>query len=71
MVMDLVKWRRFGYTKRIERWMEIQKTNRIYELGSLPPFLLVFAGHMAPIEHGGISTVWEAIMLEEVAGTST
>lgn len=51
MVIDLVKWRRSGYTKRIERWMEIQKTNRIYELGSLPPFLLVFAGHVAPIEH--------------------
>ncbi|KAL0435933.1 UNVERIFIED_CONTAM: putative galacturonosyltransferase-like 7 [Sesamum radiatum] len=53
MVIDLAKWRRFGYTRRIERWMEIQKTsvNRIYELGSLPPFLLVFAGHVAPIEH--------------------
>ncbi|GAA0174711.1 hypothetical protein Leryth_004882 [Lithospermum erythrorhizon] len=51
MVMDLVKWRRFGYTRRIEKWMEIQKTSRIYELGSLPPFLLVFAGHVAPIEH--------------------
>nr|DAD38179.1 TPA_asm: hypothetical protein HUJ06_008820 [Nelumbo nucifera] len=36
---------------RIERWMEIQKNGRIYELGSLPPFLLVFAGHVAPIEH--------------------
>ncbi|XP_068658555.1 probable galacturonosyltransferase-like 7 [Aristolochia californica] len=51
MVMDLVKWRRSGYTKKIERWMEIQKKERIYELGSLPPFLLVFAGHVAPIEH--------------------
>ncbi|XP_058188363.1 probable galacturonosyltransferase-like 7 [Rhododendron vialii] len=51
MVIDLVKWRRFGYTKRIETWMEIQKSHRIYELGSLPPFLLVFAGHVAPIEH--------------------
>ncbi|KAK9139254.1 hypothetical protein Scep_008935 [Stephania cephalantha] len=52
MVIDLVKWRRFGCTRRIERWMEIQKINgRIYELGSLPPFLLVFAGHVAPIEH--------------------
>ncbi|XP_010268078.1 PREDICTED: probable galacturonosyltransferase-like 7 [Nelumbo nucifera] len=51
MVMDLAKWRRYGYTKRIERWMEIQKRSRIYELGSLPPFLLVFAGHVAPIEH--------------------
>lgn len=49
--MDLVKWRKEGYTKRIERWMEIQKSDRIYELGSLPPFLLVFAGHVAPIEH--------------------
>ncbi|KAK9281920.1 hypothetical protein L1049_004828 [Liquidambar formosana] len=51
MVIDLVRWRRYGYTKRIERWMEIQKSDRIYELGSLPPFLLVFAGHVAPIEH--------------------
>ncbi|XP_043711587.1 probable galacturonosyltransferase-like 7 [Telopea speciosissima] len=51
MVMDLVRWRRYGYTKRIEGWMEIQKNGRIYELGSLPPFLLVFAGHVSPIEH--------------------
>ncbi|XP_039048219.1 probable galacturonosyltransferase-like 7 [Hibiscus syriacus] len=51
MVIDPVKWRRVGYTKRIERWMDIQKTRRIYELGSLPPFLLVFAGRVAPIEH--------------------
>lgn len=51
MVMDLGKWRRFGYTRRIENWMEIQKERRIYELGSLPPFLLVFAGHVAPIDH--------------------
>ncbi|XP_047335156.1 probable galacturonosyltransferase-like 7 [Impatiens glandulifera] len=51
MVIDLAKWRRFGYTKKIERWMDIQKNERIYELGSLPPFLLVFAGHVAPIEH--------------------
>ncbi|XP_010922260.1 probable galacturonosyltransferase-like 7 [Elaeis guineensis] len=58
MVIDLVRWRRFGYTRRIVRWMEVQKGaasavggGRIYELGSLPPFLLVFAGHVAPIEH--------------------
>lgn len=56
MVMDLTRWRRLGFTRRIERWMEVQKTaaasgGRIYELGSLPPFLLVFAGHVAPIEH--------------------
>ncbi|KAL3652907.1 putative galacturonosyltransferase-like 7 [Castilleja foliolosa] len=53
MVIDLGKWRRLGYTRRIEQWMETQKTSvsRIYELGSLPPYLLVFAGHVAPIEH--------------------
>ncbi|XP_074566904.1 putative galacturonosyltransferase-like 7 [Curcuma longa] len=58
MVIDLLRWRRAGYTRRIERWMEVQKrgatsggAGRIYELGSLPPFLLVFAGQVAPIEH--------------------
>ncbi|KAJ6710548.1 GLYCOSYLTRANSFERASE 8 DOMAIN-CONTAINING PROTEIN [Salix koriyanagi] len=51
MVIDLVKWRWVGYTKRIERWMAIQKSHLIYELGSLPSYLLVFAGHVAPIEH--------------------
>ncbi|THU56533.1 hypothetical protein C4D60_Mb11t18230 [Musa balbisiana] len=58
MVLDLVRWRGAGYTRRIERWMEVQKRGaapggpgRIYDLGSLPPFLLVFAGHVAPIEH--------------------
>lgn len=51
MVIDLVKWRRAGYTKRIEKWMNIQKSERIYELGSLPPYLLVFGGRVAPIEH--------------------
>ncbi|CAA7388920.1 unnamed protein product [Spirodela intermedia] len=52
MVMDLERWRRGGYTRRIQRWMEIQRNDgRIYELGSLPPFLLVFAGHVAPIDH--------------------
>ncbi|KAJ6834885.1 putative galacturonosyltransferase-like 7 [Iris pallida] len=54
MVVDLDRWRRFGFTRRIERWMEVQKAaegGRIYELGSLPPFLLVFAGHVAPIDH--------------------
>lgn len=37
--------------ERIERWMEIQKVERIYEFGSLPLHLLVFAGHVAAIEH--------------------
>lgn len=51
MLMDLVRWRKGGYTRKIERWMEIQKERRIYELGSLPPFLLVFGGEVDPIEH--------------------
>ncbi|KAI9120879.1 hypothetical protein K1719_007912 [Acacia pycnantha] len=51
MVMDLAKWVKGGYTKKIEKWMEIQKKRRIYELGSLPPFLLVFGGEIEAIEH--------------------
>lgn len=51
MVIDLVKWRDGGYTEKIEWWMKLQKSYRIYELGSLPPFLLVFAGNVATIEH--------------------
>lgn len=51
MVVDLVRWRQVGYTGRIEKWMEVQRRERIYELGSLPPFLLVFAGHVAGIKH--------------------
>eukprot|EP00249_Psilotum_nudum_P027425 c35070_g1_i1 orf=109-1419(+) len=51
MIMDLMKWRQKKYTKMIELWMGIQKERRIYELGSLPPFLLVFAGSVEPVEH--------------------
>ncbi|KAH0469432.1 hypothetical protein IEQ34_000990 [Dendrobium chrysotoxum] len=52
MVMDLEKWRAGGYTRRLEGWMEVQKkVARIYELGSLPPFLLVFAGEVKGVEH--------------------
>ncbi|XP_050238576.1 probable galacturonosyltransferase-like 9 [Mercurialis annua] len=51
MVMDLVKWREGNYRKRIEHWMEIQRKQRIYELGSLPPFLLVFGGFVEGIDH--------------------
>ncbi|MFS7947780.1 hypothetical protein Hanom_Chr06g00552251 [Helianthus anomalus] len=36
---------------RIENWMELLRKKRIYELGSLPPFLLVFAGNIEPIDH--------------------
>ncbi|CAA7406080.1 unnamed protein product [Spirodela intermedia] len=52
MVFDLARWRRGGFTREIERWMEVQRREgRIYELGSLPPFLLVFAGRIAAIDH--------------------
>ncbi|XP_004291912.1 PREDICTED: probable galacturonosyltransferase-like 1 [Fragaria vesca subsp. vesca] len=51
MVIDLDRWRGGDYTAKIEEWMQLQKRMRIYELGSLPPFLLVFAGKIAPVEH--------------------
>ncbi|XP_021297829.1 LOW QUALITY PROTEIN: probable galacturonosyltransferase-like 10 [Herrania umbratica] len=51
MVMDLARWREGDYTRKIERWMRIQKEKRIYELGSLPPFLLVFGGDVEAIDH--------------------
>ncbi|XP_075485080.1 putative galacturonosyltransferase-like 3 [Primulina tabacum] len=51
MVIDLTKWRNHGFTKKLEYWMKIQKRYRIYELGSLPPFLLVFAGNVEGVEH--------------------
>ncbi|KAI3816835.1 hypothetical protein L1987_16540 [Smallanthus sonchifolius] len=51
MVMDMVKWRQGNYRRRIEKWMELQRKKRIYELGSLPPFLLVFSGNIEPIDH--------------------
>jgi len=35
MVIDLVRWQKIRYGMRIERWMEIQKNDWIYELGSL------------------------------------
>ncbi|KAB2604749.1 galacturonosyltransferase-like 10 [Pyrus ussuriensis x Pyrus communis] len=51
MVIDLARWRAGGFTRKIETWMEIQKEKRIYELGSLPPFLLVFGGDVEAIHH--------------------
>lgn len=51
MVMDLKKWREGDYKAQIEKWMDLQKAQRIYELGSLPPFLLVFGGNIEPIDH--------------------
>ncbi|KAI7994070.1 putative galacturonosyltransferase-like 9 [Camellia lanceoleosa] len=51
MVMDLEKWRLGNYTREIEKWMEVQRKKRIYELGSLPPFLLVFSGDVEAVDH--------------------
>ncbi|CAL0331488.1 unnamed protein product [Lupinus luteus] len=51
MIMDLVRWREGNYREKIEAWMELQKKKRIYELGSLPPFLLVFGGNVEAIDH--------------------
>lgn len=51
MVMDLVKWREGNYRRKIENWMELQRKRRIYELGSLPPFLVVFGGEVEPVDH--------------------
>ncbi|WVZ24087.1 hypothetical protein V8G54_002631 [Vigna mungo] len=50
MVIDLQRWRAGDYTTVIEEWMELQKRMRIYELGSLPPFLLVFAGRITAVD---------------------
>lgn len=50
MIMDLEMWREWEFSKAIEEWMEVQKEIRIYDLGSLPPFLLVFAGDVQAIE---------------------
>ncbi|KAI3800980.1 hypothetical protein L1987_29080 [Smallanthus sonchifolius] len=51
MVVDVQKWREIGYSYKVEEWMAVQKQKRIYHLGSLPPFLLVFAGIIKGIDH--------------------
>ncbi|XP_021723884.1 probable galacturonosyltransferase-like 3 [Chenopodium quinoa] len=51
MVIDVNKWRKGGFTSKLENWMRLQKRHRIYQLGSLPPFLLVFGGEVQRIEH--------------------
>uniref|UniRef100_A0ACD5UKU3 Uncharacterized protein n=1 Tax=Avena sativa TaxID=4498 RepID=A0ACD5UKU3_AVESA len=52
MVMDVARWRQGGYSRRVEEWMAVQKEEkRIYSLGSLPPFLLVLAGEIMPVDH--------------------
>ncbi|XP_024924895.2 probable galacturonosyltransferase-like 4 [Ziziphus jujuba] len=51
MVVNVDKWRKGRYTQRVEEWMAVQKQRRIYQLGSLPPFLLVLAGNIKAVDH--------------------
>lgn len=51
MVVDVYRWRKGGYTQKVEEWMILQKQKRIYDLGSLPPILLVFAGNIKGVDH--------------------
>ncbi|KAJ4761411.1 Hexosyltransferase [Rhynchospora pubera] len=51
MLIHLARWRAGHYRSRIRSWMALQKDKRIYDLGSLPPFLLVFAGDIQPVHH--------------------
>ncbi|WCJ23620.1 galacturonosyltransferase-like 4 [Euphorbia peplus] len=51
MVVDVEKWREGEYRKEVEEWMLVQKEKRIYQLGSLPPFLLVLAGNIKAVDH--------------------
>ncbi|KAI4349562.1 hypothetical protein L6164_010138 [Bauhinia variegata] len=51
MVVDVEKWREGKYTRKVEEWMTVQKQKRIYQLGSLPPFLLVLAGNIKAVDH--------------------
>ncbi|KAF4368281.1 hypothetical protein F8388_007237 [Cannabis sativa] len=51
MVVDLKRWRGGEYTQKMEDWMAVQKRKRIYDLGSLPPFLLVWAGDIKAVDH--------------------
>ncbi|XP_074324679.1 putative galacturonosyltransferase-like 4 [Apium graveolens] len=51
VVVDVDKWRKGRYTGKVEEWMIIQKKRRIYDLGSLPPILLVLAGDIKAVDH--------------------
>ena len=46
------KWRKHNITDKLLYWMNVQKygSERIYRLGSLPPFLLVFSGDLKSVE---------------------
>ncbi|KAG0627051.1 hypothetical protein M758_2G170500 [Ceratodon purpureus] len=50
MLINLDRWRKTECTAILEYWMEVQKEQHIYELGSLPPLLLTFAGDIQAID---------------------
>lgn len=50
MLINLDRWRQTECTAILEYWMEVQKEQHIYELGSLPPLLLTFAGDIQAID---------------------
>mmetsp|Transcript_13948 Transcript_13948/g.39492 ORF Transcript_13948/g.39492 Transcript_13948/m.39492 type:complete len:619 (+) Transcript_13948:121-1977(+) len=49
LVVNAKAWRSKDSTKKLLHWMAVQKSSPVplYTLGSLPPFLLVFAGEVA------------------------
>ncbi|KAG0614822.1 hypothetical protein M758_6G206100 [Ceratodon purpureus] len=51
MLINLDRWRETECTATLEYWMEVQKEQHIYELGSLPPLLLTFAGDIQAIDN--------------------
>ena len=50
LVIDVNEWKAQDISTKILGWMTAHKESDepLYELGSLPPFLLVFAGRIAP-----------------------
>ena len=55
LVVNLELWQTQKVTQQLLRWMALQKAaveggrEPLYHLGSLPPFLLAFAGRLAPV----------------------
>lgn len=46
------RWLAHNVTQKLLHWMDVQKHGgeRIYRLGSLPPFLLVFSGNLKSVD---------------------
>ncbi|KAK3265245.1 hypothetical protein CYMTET_26060 [Cymbomonas tetramitiformis] len=52
MLFDTKRWLAHNVTQKLLHWMDVQKHGgeRIYRLGSLPPFLLVFSGNLKSVD---------------------